>query len=200
MQTLQGAGNGVFTLFSTIKGAVALLQVVPGSESLMTALGLAIKKSEEAQNEPAQTYDPSTSNLAEGPHALWETMEPVLVFHDLARRFLIEHQEELRVPLLSDAVRRLSALIDDLVYKVLAVFVEPSIEAMRQAVKASKEAIEAADKDQKHYIDIFAEGSTASDPSHSVRSTLSYKVPPEATANSLLTCPSSSRKTTSPTA
>lgn len=135
---------------------------------MTTALGIAMKKSEEAQEEPIQHYDPATSNLAEGPHALWEMMEPVFTFHDQARKFLVEHEDELRIPLLNDAVRRLSDLIDELVYRVLAIFVEPSIQAMRETVKASKEAIEAADKNQKHYIDVFAENSTASDPSHSV--------------------------------
>ena len=118
-------------------------------------------------------FDPAKWDLAEGPHTLWEAIEPIFRFHDEVAKFMLEHEAAFKIPILSQAAEDIGKYLDALVYKYLAVFLEPTIQEMRKVVKEAKEDAFNADKSLADYVDIFKENSEESDPSHSVSSTVS---------------------------
>ena len=121
----------------------------------------------EAQQHPSK-YDPKQSNSK--PNALWTPIEPMFRFHDQIAKFLLEHEEEFKIPILSSAKKEIEDSIDDLVYKLLAFFIEQAVKVIRDAIKNSKEVIESQDREMKGDVDIWGPDALGSDPSHSVLS------------------------------
>ena len=115
---------------------------------------------EDASTSPAK-YDPADS--AEPMPDLWKTIEPVFRLHDNVQKWLMENEELFKFPYLSEAVENIGNYMNALVYKFLAVLLEPSLQETRNAVKAARdEAFKAG-----QLSDIFQDGSTDSNPSHS---------------------------------
>lgn len=114
----------------------------------------------DASNNPAK-YDPSDNS--EPMPDLWKTIEPVFKLHDDIQKWFMENEDLFDIPILTDAVDNISNFMEALVYKFLAVLLEPSLQETRNAVKAAADAAqEAGDKS-----DIFRDESEDSNPSHS---------------------------------
>jgi len=114
----------------------------------------------DASNNQAK-YDPTDES--EPLPDLWKTIEPVFKLHDDVQRWLMDNEELFEIPYLSDAVDNIGKYMNALVYKFLAILFEPSVQETRNAVKAARDAAQAAGKQS----DIWGNESTDSNPSHS---------------------------------
>lgn len=144
--------------------------LIPGGGSLKTDLQTILKtvQSAESDNSGKDAIDIDTNDI-------WTAIEPIFSFQGKIKRFLIESKEHPQISLITKTLDKVGELIDKLVYSALAILIEPAIQRVREAIKDGKETIEEVDRQNKNYVNIFAPGSTDSDPSHSV-STVKFKV------------------------
>jgi hypothetical protein len=114
----------------------------------------------DASNNPPK-YDPA--DKSEPMPDLWRTIEPVLRLHDDVARWFMENENLLKIEVLSEAVDNIGKMLNALVYKFLAVLLEPSLQEARNAVKIARDEAQAAGEKS----DIWGDDSTGSNPSHS---------------------------------
>jgi len=152
-----------------VKSAVGVLSVVSSTAGLTSNLQSAMDNANDAQQHPSK-YGPEQFNSQ--PNAIWTAIVPMFQFHDQIAKFMLEHEEQFKVPFLSEAKKEIEESIDDLTYKFLAFFIEPAVKVMREAIKNSKELIEVHDSALKAdlEVDIWKPSATGSDPSHSILS------------------------------
>lgn len=160
-------GSNFEAVAELLKSALAPLTAVAGEGSLIGSLNKALSTAEDAKNNP-EDYDPAESEFADSPKDLWEAIEPIFALSDDFKKFLLEHENAFKVPILSDAVEEAGKLVDKLVWSFLSILITPAINSMRAAVKLGKKDISKWDQENKQYVDVFPDDSTASDPSHSV--------------------------------
>lgn len=144
-----------------------IVQFIPGAENMSLDLEKTITTVSAAKEDPHK-YDPGQVDVTQGTNELWTAIAPIFDFHGKVKRFSIEYEEELKIPIISAAKEKLSKAIDDLVYSALAFIIEPAVQYVREAIKDSKETIEKVDRQNGTYINIFNDMSVESDPSHSV--------------------------------
>lgn len=148
-------------LFTVLRLTVAPLAALSSRGAEIEKQIDAIEKiAGDGSNNPAK-YNPADSS--EPMPDLWKTIEPVFKLHDDVQKWLMENEDLFRVPWLSDALDNIGNYMNAVVYKFLAVLLEPSLQETRNAVKAARdEAFQAG-----RLSDTFQEGSTDSNPSHS---------------------------------
>ena len=156
------AGGFTFDqIFTALKIAIEpLAKLSSKAADFSKQIGAIEATAGDASNNPAK-YNPSDSS--EPMPDLWKTIEPVFKLHDDIQRWFMENEDLFNIPVLTEAVENISNFMEALVYKFLAVLLEPSLQETRNAVKAAADAAqEAGDKS-----DIFRDGSEDSNPSHS---------------------------------
>lgn len=137
-----------------VKSAVGVLSVMSIDSSttgLTNNLNLAMDNANDAQKNPSK-YGPEHFNSQ--PNAIWTAIAPMLQFHDQIAKFMLEHEEQFKVPFLSEAKKEIGETIDILTYKYLAFFIESAVKVMRDALKNSKELIESQDSALRAYTDV----------------------------------------------
>ncbi|KUI73935.1 hypothetical protein VM1G_09645 [Cytospora mali] len=114
---------------------------------------------------PGDDGEPKTESVADA-NMLWQTIEPVIYLHDIVSKYLQEDQEDAEESTQDYTHGQLGEYTNQLVFKYLAVMIESSVKELRNAVKAAKEKV---DKEAAKSIsaEIYPDGSSASDPSHS---------------------------------
>lgn len=93
---------------------------------------------------------------------VWETIEPIFRFRDEIARTITSN---LRIPLVSDALAEVSAALDKFVYSLLAAFIKPVIQNMRDSLLVAKQEVQKMEKAQPS---VFDNESSASDPTHTL--------------------------------
>ncbi|TFK50364.1 hypothetical protein OE88DRAFT_1735931 [Heliocybe sulcata] len=162
-QQMNSVNVDVVSIISTIKNALAPLS------SISKDIGNLVQKLDASQAAATKAEKDSSAfqpgRIAQGspdsPDPLWQVLEPVFSVHDELRRFLIEHEDQLEIPIIGPAMKKVGEYIDLFVYKMLALVIEPSVEQMRKAVEAGKLAAGNPE------TGIWHAGSTDTDPSHS---------------------------------
>ncbi|KAF3765356.1 heterokaryon incompatibility Het-C [Cryphonectria parasitica EP155] len=98
-------------------------------------------------------------------NVLWQAIEPVLYLHDRVSKYLHEGLEDTEESIEDYSHGQLGEYTNQLVFKYLAIMIESSVRALRNAVKAARDRVdeEAAKADSAQ---VYLDG-TASDPSHS---------------------------------
>ncbi|KAK3626240.1 hypothetical protein LTR56_019911 [Elasticomyces elasticus] len=158
---LSAGGMAFDKIFTVLKMTVGVLAALSSEGSkILSQIDAIEATAEDACNSPAK-YDPSDQSTPMPD--LWKTIEPAFKLHDDVKKWLLENDDLFKVPVLSEAVENISNCMNALVYKFLAVLIEPSLQEVRNAAKAASVAASEAGKQS----DIFRDGSKDSNPSHS---------------------------------
>lgn len=152
------AFDQIFTVLKSAAGGLAALSS-EGSK-LLSQINAIEATAADASNNQAK-YDPG--DKSEPMPDLWKTIEPVFRLHDDVQKWLMENEELFKVPYLSEAVENIGKCMDALVYKFLAVILEPSLQETRNAVRAARDQAQA----MGNQSDIWGNDSKDSNPSHS---------------------------------
>ena len=135
------AFDQIFTVLKAAAGALATLS--SEGYKIWSQISAIEATAADASNNQAK-YDPA--DKSEPMHDLWKTIEPVFRLHDDVQKWLMENEELFKIPYLSDAAENIGTYMNALVYKFLATLLEPSLQATRNAVKAARDAAQAAGK------------------------------------------------------
>ena len=116
----------------------------------------------------ASTNEPSTwHELNQNPSGIWDAIEPFFRVRDDIVKWLQESGPDLSI--FTKPIAEISEAIDKMVFAALAEIVGPILGDLRQQLEVEKERLlreeKASTKDPES--DIFASGSTATNPSHS---------------------------------
>lgn len=110
-------------------------------------------------------------SIGDDPHALWQAIEPIFYIHDRVAKWLNSGDDEMddddeSVHSVESTTNKLGEYSDELAFKFIGLLVETSAKEWRDAVRAAREKVdnEAA---QSTSAEVYQEGSTTSDPSHS---------------------------------
>ena len=161
MQKLTPGGMAFDQIFTVLKLAVGALGALStkGSEILKQINAVEAVASDAANN--PNKYNPS--DKSEPMPDLWRTIEPVFRLHDDIQKWLMENEDMFKLPGISEAVENIGNYMNALVYKFLAVLLEPALQDTRNAVKGAQDAAQDFGKQSN----IWADSSTDSNPSHS---------------------------------
>ncbi len=97
----------------TMKTALGPLSAAFNTTGLKNDLQSSMDNATDAQQQPSK-YDPAQSNSQ--PNDLWTAIAPIFRFHDQLAKFMLEHDEEFKIPILSEAKKEIEKSIDDLTY------------------------------------------------------------------------------------
>ncbi|KAJ0124272.1 hypothetical protein J7T55_005610 [Diaporthe amygdali] len=161
---LNRGGMAFEHLFQLIKTGIGRLSKIqpdidPLMRQLQTVQDIFKKYVPDEEEIPAPEVLPDAN-------VLWKTIEPVLYLHDAVSKYLQAGQEDEEESTQDYSHGQLGEYTNQLVFRYLAVMIESSVMELRNAVKAARDRVdeEAAKCDSAK---VFAEGSSASDPSHS---------------------------------
>jgi hypothetical protein len=152
------AFDEIFTVLKKAAGALAALSS-EGSDIRSQIDAIEATAADASDNQAK--YDPV--NKSKPMPDLWETIEPIFRLHDDVQKWMMQNDDLFKIPYLSDAVENIGNYMNALVYKFLAILLEPSLQETRNAVKAARDAAQVAGKQS----DIWGDESTDSNPSHS---------------------------------
>lgn len=104
--------------------------------------------------------------LNDTPHLLWDQIQPVFQLRDDISKWV---SGNLSIPVVKDAFLAISDKMDQFVYAVLSVYLKPILGKMRDTLQQESNRLneKAKSSSESKENDIFAAGSTASDPTHS---------------------------------
>ena len=164
-QRLRPGGITFDELFTVPREAADILAVLSSrrSEILSRINAIEAVAADASNNQPK--YDPA--DRSEPMPDLWKAIEPVFRLHDDIQKWLMQNEDlfKIDIPGLSAAVKKIGQYMDVLVYKFLAVFLEPFLQEVRNSVKAARDQVQDAGKHL--HSDVWGDNSTDSNPSHS---------------------------------
>ncbi|KAI0457301.1 heterokaryon incompatibility Het-C [Xylaria acuta] len=158
-----GYGTMAFDqLYELIKSAIEVIgKVGSGDNPLLQQLetvGLIFNKAKE--NTPDGITNPTN------PSAFWQAIEPVFYFHDRMSKWMQESAQESGEIGQGESRSQLGDETNQLVFQFLTVIIESAVKELRNAVKAAKEKVDEEAAKSKA-AEVYQDGSSASDPSHS---------------------------------
>ncbi|KAI0159805.1 heterokaryon incompatibility Het-C [Xylariaceae sp. FL1272] len=175
-----GYGGVAFEhLFEVVKRALELLGKVSKDDNpllqQLETVSVIFQKAKETMpslNSDSSSGDESNSKesgQADGitnPNLLWQAIEPIFYLHDRLMKWMQESAQESEELAEHESRSQLGEQTNQLVFKFLAVMLESAVKELRNAVKAAKEKVD-EEAAKSSAAQIYQDGSSASDPSHS---------------------------------
>lgn len=118
------------------KDALWALQVALSAGSALQIFssdiaGVATGLMNSANNAPKHAADWDALNKA--PHMLWDSIEPIFAFRDRIAKSVNQH---LRIPFIQPTIAQISAAIDEFTYSLLAAYIKPIIQNVREELES----------------------------------------------------------------
>ncbi|KAI0389433.1 heterokaryon incompatibility Het-C [Xylariaceae sp. FL0594] len=171
-------------LFDLIKSAIEVIGKVGGGENpllqQLETVGVIFQKAKESapgvpsilslsSSDSDESDDASQQIRAEGirnPNFLWQAIEPVFFLHDRMSKWMQESSQESGELGPDESRSQLGENTNQLVFQFLTVMIESAVRELRNAVKAAKDKVD-EEAAKSTAAEVYQDGSSASDPSHS---------------------------------
>ncbi|KAI0406949.1 heterokaryon incompatibility Het-C [Xylaria palmicola] len=163
LETRLGYGGMAFEqLYDLIKSALEIISKVGSGDnpllSQLETVGLIFNK---VKDNTAGSVTDSTN-----PSYIWQALEPVFYFHDRMSKWMQESAQESGEIGLGESRSQLGEETNQLVFQFLTVIIEAAVTELRNAVQAAKEKVD-EEAAKSTAAEVYQDGSSASDPSHS---------------------------------
>ncbi|OAQ61400.2 heterokaryon incompatibility Het-C [Pochonia chlamydosporia 170] len=156
-------------LFQAIKTGISTLQNFSAENTaVMEQLEAVNMIFRSAKNSPSPTPEPCAEQEDGFMDAsvLWQAIEPIFFIHDRMKKWLRENGEAKGFSSANNTGSQMSDYTNKFVFQFLGVVIQSSIKELRNALKAAKVKVD-EEAAQSCSAEIYEDGSTASDPSHS---------------------------------
>ncbi|KAI1809286.1 heterokaryon incompatibility Het-C [Poronia punctata] len=159
-------GNADNPLLQQLEAVALIFQKAkdnaPTVPSIPNILGSDTSDSDEGdESKPPQRADGITN-----PNFLWQAIEPVFFLHDRMSKWMQESAQESGERGPDESRSQLGENTNQLVFQFLTIMIESAVRELRNAVKAAKDKVD-EEAAKSTAAEVYQDGSTASDPSHS---------------------------------
>ncbi|TGJ87994.1 hypothetical protein E0Z10_g719 [Xylaria hypoxylon] len=160
MEVLSKVGNNDNPLLKQLETVGLIFNKVKGNASDIPTLQNPIGGDND------NTAESSRAHGIKNPNFLWQAIEPAFYLHDRMSKWMQESAQESGEIGLEESRSQLGDNTNRLVFQFLTVMIESAVKELRNAVRAAKEKVD-EEAAKSSGAEVYQDGSSASDPSHS---------------------------------
>jgi hypothetical protein len=156
-------------LFQAVKTAISALQNFSSENTaVMEQLEAVNMIFQNATPSPSTSPEPSAAGAEDAfdANSMWQAVEPIFFIHDRIKKWLGENSDANDASSAKNNTSQMGEYTNQFVFKFLGIIIESSIKELRHALTAAKVKVD-EEAAQSESAQVYEDGSTASDPSHS---------------------------------
>jgi len=163
VEVLSKVGNGDNPLLQQLETVGLIFQKAKGNALNVSSI---LNPTSSDSDESDDTGQPERAEGIRNPNFLWQAIEPVFFLHDRMSKWMQESSQESGERGPDESRSQLGENTNQLVFQFLTIMIESAVRELRNAVKAAKDKVD-EEAAKSTAAEVYQDGSSASDPSHS---------------------------------